>query len=77
MKLTMLRPRRMSFLHPCAVILTFRSDTAVYCPSFIRRLIVQRITPALVLLRELFQFLGFLRRSAGMTAWRSARYLKG
>jgi hypothetical protein len=67
MKPTMLRPRRMSFLRPYAMILTFRSDTAVYCPSFIRKFIVQRIPPALVLLRKLFQFLGFLQRSAGMT----------
>ena len=77
MKLTMLRPRRMPFIRPCAVMLTFRPDTAVYYPTFIRKSNVQRITPPLVLFRKLFQFLGFLQRSAGMTGWRSARYSKG
>lgn len=52
MKLTMLRPRH----------------TAVYCPSFIRKFIVQKITPALVLLRKLpiFGFSATFSRHDGL-----------
>ena len=59
------------------MILVLASDTAAFCPSFIQQYHLLKANLMLNLIGTLFQSLGFLQLSAGMTDLHSVRYSKG